>query len=215
MRRYAVPNRAETFRATRSGVALATGKSDWEKALAQHSVSHAFYSTPPWLFPSSSTTGLMPVAMVLPCELQYWIFEQSVHENDEFARHSRDVQSCSRMRSPGTASGSRPTLEPPDAAGATQAGARITTGCDDVSADTPTVDRQTGRVMVQNDVRWTSNDVHDAFSGPAKNPAEFAFEDEPEGKTFINERTAFMRIRPVFRCAVLKFATPCLRPLSS
>jgi hypothetical protein len=24
-----------------------------------------------------------------------------------------------------------------------------------------------------------------------------------------------MRIRPVFRCAVLKFATPCLRPLSS
>jgi hypothetical protein len=64
----------------------------------------------------------------------------------------------------GLAGYSRPTLDPPGAAGITETGAAGTTTADDPGADSPMLDRRTGRALGRNDVRWTSNDVYGAFS---------------------------------------------------
>ena len=68
-------------------------------------------------------------------------------------------------QAPGALGYSRPTLEPPGEIAGTEASAGVSAAlAEELMADNPLTDRQTGMAIARTDPRWTSDDVFGAFS---------------------------------------------------
>lgn len=73
-------------------------------------------------------------------------------------------ESVSRERREESSDFSRPTLEPPGYAQGAEAGPGLQPSIEELTAESPLTDRETGRALARTDVRYTSNDVYGAFS---------------------------------------------------